>query len=131
MAVTAKEGIETIPSTRSVDATVEELERLLTEKGVKVFAVVDHAGEARAAGLAMPPTKLVLFGSPKAGTPIMLATPSAALDLPLKILVAEDAGGGVVVSYNSAAFLRARHGFPEELVRNIAAAATLAAEAAG
>jgi uncharacterized protein (DUF302 family) len=99
-------------------------------KGVKVFAVVDHAGEAHAAGLSMRPTKLVIFGNPKAGTPVMVAAPSIALDLPLKVLVFEAAEGGVCVSFNSADYLSSRHGLPPDLVKNIAVVATLAAQAA-
>jgi uncharacterized protein (DUF302 family) len=91
----------------------------LESKGVKVFAVIDHSGEAANVGLTMRPTKLVVFGSPKGGTPLMQAAPSVAIDLPLKALVAEDESGKVWLTWNDAAYLRARHGFPEELVKNI------------
>jgi uncharacterized protein (DUF302 family) len=123
-------GIVTVAGHHSVDETVEKLKAILAAKGVTLFALVDHSGEAAKAGLAMRPTKLLIFGSPKAGTPLMLAAPSAALDLPLKILVAEDEAGRTLISYNSAEYLRARHGFPEELLRNIAVVETLAANAA-
>jgi uncharacterized protein (DUF302 family) len=103
---------------------------MLQAKGVTIFAIVDHSGEAEKVGLKMPPTKLVIFGSPKAGTPLMLAAPSSAIDLPLKILVWEDGEGKIWVSYNSPAYLGERHGLPEELLRNIAVVETLAAAVA-
>jgi len=95
-----------------------------------LFAVVDHSGEAENAGMHMRPTKLLIFGNPKAGTPLMLAAPSVAIDLPLKILVWEDTAGKVWISYNSPAYLQARHGLPQELIQNIAAVEALAAAAA-
>jgi uncharacterized protein (DUF302 family)/uncharacterized membrane protein YidH (DUF202 family) len=123
-------GIVSIPSNHSVDQTVEKLQGILQAKGVKLFALVDHSGEAENAGLAMPPTKLLIFGNPKAGTPLMLASPSVAIDLPLKILVAEDKSGRVWVSYNSAAYLQDRHKLPADLVQNIAVVEALASKAA-
>ena len=123
-------GIINKPSNHSVDHTVEKLKGILQAKGVTLFALVDHSGEAQKLGLEMPPTKLLIFGSPKAGTPLMLATPSTAIDLPLKILIWEDAQGKVWVSYNSPEYLRERHGFPPELLQNIAVVETLAASAA-
>lgn len=96
-----------------------------------MFALVDHSGEAEKVGLRMPPTKLLIFGSPKAGTPLMLAAPSVAIDLPLKILVWQDGRGKVWVSYNTPQYLRERHGFPGELVPNIAGVSALASAAAG
>jgi len=102
-------GIVSIPASHSVDQTVETLEKLLRANGVKLFALVDHSGEAEKAGMEMRPTKLVIFGSPKAGTPLMTASPGVAIDLPLKILVWEDGGGKVWVSYNSPSYLQARH----------------------
>ena len=119
-------GIIEIPSHHSVDETVARLKGILDAKGVTLFAVVDHSGEAEKVGLKMPATRLLIFGSPKAGTPIMLAAPSSALDLPLKILVSEDDEGLVRISYNSAEYLQIRHDFPRELMRNIAAADVLA-----
>jgi uncharacterized protein (DUF302 family) len=104
---------------------------MLRAKGVKLFALVDHSGEAESAGLHMPPTRLLIFGNPKGGTPLMLSTPSVAIDLPLKILVAQDEAGQVWISYNSPEYLRARHGFPQELVQNIAVVEGLARQAAG
>jgi uncharacterized protein (DUF302 family) len=126
----AGNGIVRIPSKRSVDEVVEKLRRILQAKDVMVFALVDHSGEAAKAGMKMPPTKVVIFGNPKAGTPLMLASPSIAIDLPLKILVAEDAGGDTYVSYNSPAYLCDRHHLPQELLANIAVVEALAAAAA-
>src|SRR4029077_14603246 len=129
MAPAANKGIIDKPSNHSVDQTVEKLKNILQAKGVTLFALVDHSGEAEKVGLKMPPTKLVIFGSPKAGTPLMLAAPSIAIDLPLKILIREDGKGKVWVSYNSAAFLQARHGLPKELLQNISVVESLAAKA--
>jgi uncharacterized protein (DUF302 family) len=123
-------GIVSVAANRSVDDTVSRLQQLLEAKGVKVFAVVDHSGEAERAGLRMPNTKLVIFGSPKAGTPLMLAAPSIAIDLPLKILVWEDTGGKVWVSYNSPEFLRSRHDLPSDLMQTLAVVGALADEIA-
>ena len=124
-------GIVTILSNHSVDQTVESLKELLRQKGVQLFALVDHSGEAEKVGLQMRPTKLLIFGNPKAGTPLMLASPGIAIDLPLKILVAEDANGKVQVSWNNPDWLQARHHFPQDLLPNIAVVETLAAKAAG
>jgi uncharacterized protein (DUF302 family) len=126
----AQSGIVTVPSVQSVDLTVQKLEGILQAKGVKLFGFVDHSGEAEKAGMQMRPTKLLIFGNPKAGTPLMIASPTVAIDLPLKILVWEDAAGKVQVSYNSVAYLQARHGLPPELIANIAVVETLAAKAA-
>ncbi len=122
-------GIVDTPSSHSVDQTVEKLKAILAAKGVTLFAVVDHSGEAEKVGLKMPPTKLLIFGSPKAGTPLMLAAPSVAIDLPLKILVWQDVQGKVWISYNSSAYLQQRHGVPQDLTQNIAVVETLAAKA--
>ncbi|MGB0037225.1 MAG: DUF302 domain-containing protein [Candidatus Acidiferrales bacterium] len=129
MTANADNGIIRKPSSHSMDETVERLKGILLSKGVTLFALVDHSGEAQKAGMKMPPTKLLIFGSPKAGTPLMLASPSAAIDLPLKILVAEDASGKVWLSYNSPEYLKQRHNLPEELLPNIAVAETLVAKA--
>ena len=123
-------GIIDVPSPHTADETVDKLKGMLAAKGVTLFAMVDHSGEAEKAGMKMPATKLLIFGSPKAGTPIMLAAPSIAIDLPLKILVREDDAGKVWVSYNSAEYLQQRHGVPQDLMQNIAVVATLAAKAA-
>jgi uncharacterized protein (DUF302 family)/uncharacterized membrane protein YidH (DUF202 family) len=126
----ADNGIINKASNHSVDETVEKLKGILQAKGVTLFALVDHSGEAEKAGLKMRPTKLLIFGNPKGGTPIMLAAPSAAIDLPLKILVWEDAQGKVWASYNSPAYLQQRHGIPQDLLPNIAVVEALAAKAA-
>jgi uncharacterized protein (DUF302 family) len=130
MPAASDNGIVTIPSNHSVNDTVEKLKAMLQVKGVTLFALVDHSGEAEKAGLKMPNTKLLIFGSPKAGTPLMLASPSAAIDLPLKVLVREDAAGKVWISYNATAYLAQRHDLPESLLPNIAVVEVLAAKAA-
>jgi len=122
-------GIVDKASKHSVDQTVDRLRDMLKAKGVGIFAVIDHSGEAEKVGMKMRPTKLLIFGSPKAGTPLMLADPHAALDLPLKILVWEDGEGKVWLSYNSAEFLKERYGLPQDLVQNIAVVETLAVKA--
>jgi uncharacterized protein (DUF302 family) len=124
-----KDRIVTIPSNHSVDETVDKLKRILESKGITLFAVIDHSGEAAKVGLQMPNTKLLVFGSPKAGTPLMLAAPSIAIDLPLKILVAQDVQGKVWISYNSPEYLQQRHGLPQDLVQDIAVAGAVAAQA--
>jgi len=123
-------GIISQPSNHSVDQTVETLTNLLKSKNVTLFALVDHSGEAEKVGMKMSSTKLLIFGSPKAGTPLMLAAPSVAIDLPLKILVWEDAQHKVWVSYNSAEYLKQRHGLPQELLQNIAVVESFAEKAA-
>jgi len=128
-APTGGKGIIDKPSNHSVEQTVEKLKNILQSKGVTLFALVDHSGQAEKAGMKMCPTKLLIFGSPKAGTPLMLAAPSSAIDLPLKILVWEDGEGKVWVSYNSPDYLKERHGLPQELMQNIAVVETLAAKA--
>ena len=130
MALITGNGVIAISSNHSVEQTVEKLKGILQAKSVTLFALVDHSGEAQSVGMKMRPTKLLIFGSPKAGTPLMLAAPTSAIDLPLKILIWEDARGKVWVSYNSPAYLQARHGIPEELLQNIAVVETLATKAA-
>jgi uncharacterized protein (DUF302 family)/uncharacterized membrane protein YidH (DUF202 family) len=130
MPLSKGEGIINLASNHSVDHTVEKLQGVLEAKGITLFALVDHSGEAEKVGMKMRPTKLLIFGSPKGGTPVMLAAPDVAIDLPLKILVWEDREGRVWVSYNSPKFLQDRHGIPRELVQNIAVVETLAAKAA-
>lgn len=122
-------GIIEIPSNQSVDQTVEAFKKILATKGVTLFALVDHSGEAQKVGMTMPPTKLLIFGSPKAGTPIMLDAPSSALDLPLKVLIREDNDGKVWIAYNSPAYLQHRHGISPDLLPNLAVVEALAANA--
>lgn len=129
MAPATDKGIIAVPGNHSVDQTVEKLKAHLQAKGIMLFALVDHSGEAEKAGMHMPPTKLLIFGSPKAGTPLMLASPGIALDLPMKILVSEDAHGQVWLSYNSPAYLQARHNLPAELLPALAAIEGLVAQA--
>jgi uncharacterized protein (DUF302 family) len=125
MTLSRDKGIIEIPSNHSVDQTVERLKGILEAKGVTLFTLVDHSGEAEKAGMRMHPTKLLIFGSPKAGTPVMLEAPSIAIDLPLKVLVWEDNSGKVWISYNSPAYLQERHGVPERLMQNIAVVETM------
>jgi uncharacterized protein (DUF302 family) len=129
MATATNNGIVNKPSKHSVEQTVEALQNILKSKGVAVFALIDHSGEAEKVGLKMRPTNLLIFGNPKAGTPLMLASPSSAIDLPLKLLVWEDAQGKVWVSYNSPEYLRERHGLSQELMQNIAVVEGLATKA--
>jgi uncharacterized protein (DUF302 family) len=129
MAAAANNGIVNKPSKHAVEQTVEALTNILKSKGIAVFALIDHSGEAEKVGLKMRPTKLLIFGNPKAGTPLMLASPRSAIDLPLKLLVWEDGQGKVWISYNSPEYLRERHGLPQELMQNIAVVETLAAKA--
>jgi uncharacterized protein (DUF302 family) len=123
-------GIVDIRSRHSVEETVERLSRLLESKGIALFALVDHSGEAAKVGMKMPPTKLIIFGSPKAGTPVMLAAPTSAIDLPVKILIRENGNGEVLVSYNGLDYLEQRHAIPHDLMQNLAAVKLLAEKAA-
>ena len=129
MTTTGGNGIVNVLSNHSVDQTVERFKGILEAKGVTLFALVDHSGEAEKVGMKIPPTKLLIFGNPKGGTPVMLAAPSIAIDLPLKALIWEDADGKAWVSYNSATYLQERHGVPQELVQNISVVEALAAKA--
>jgi len=130
MAAAENKGIVNLASNHPVEQTVDNLKSILQAKGVTLFALVDHSGEAEKAGMKMPPTKLLIFGNPKAGTPLMQTAPSSAIDLPLKILVWEDAQGKSWVSYNSPAYLQQRHNLPASLLQNIAVVEVLAAKAA-
>lgn len=118
-------GIVNTASPYSVDETLDHLQKLLDAKGIKVFALIDHSGEAAKVGMEMHPTKLLIFGSPKGGTPVMLAAPSVAIDLPLKALVWEDDHSKVWISYNDPAWLEKRHNIPSDLVKNLAAPGAL------
>ena len=128
MTLDKNKGIIDVPSNHTVDQTVDKLKGILEANGVTLFALIDHSGEAEKVGMKMPPTKLLIFGNPKGGTPIMLAAPSSAIDLPLKILVWQDTQGKVWISYNSPAYLQERHNVPQELLPNIAVIETLAAK---
>jgi uncharacterized protein (DUF302 family) len=123
-------GIISRASNHSVEETVEKLKNILLANGVTIFALVDHSGEAEKAGMRMRPTKLLIFGNPQGGTPLMLARPSVAIDLPLKILVWEDADGKCRLSYNAPAYLQQRHQLPAEFASVLTSVETLAAKAA-
>lgn len=129
MSTATANGIISKASHHSVEQTVERIKAILQSKGATLLAVVDHSGEAEKVGMKMPPTKLLIFGSPKAGTPLMLAAPSVAIDLPLKMLVSQDSQGKVWISYNSPEYLQTRHGFSENLIPNIAIVGALAQKA--
>ena len=122
-------GLVKVESRYSVEETVKRLEAALADKALRVFALIDHSGEAEKVGLKMRPTKVLIFGNPKGGTPLMVAAPSLAIDLPLKALIAEDAAGNVSVTYNDPEYLKERHGVPEELIRNLAGAGVVIGKA--
>ena len=124
----SENGLVVVPSKYSVADTVVRLQAAFREKGLQVFAVIDHSGEAEKVGLRMPDTKVVIFGAPRGGTPLMVAAPSLAIDLPLKALVAES-GGKVSVTYNDPEYLQKRHGVAAELIKNLAGAGTVIAKA--
>ena len=130
MAASLGNGVIDTPSNHSVDESVEKLKNILRDKGINLFALIDHSGEAEKAGMKMPSTKLLIFGNPKGGTPVMLAAPSIAIDLPLKVLVWEDSRGKTWLSYNSPEYLKKRHGVPDDLVKNIAVVGTLVQQVA-
>jgi uncharacterized protein (DUF302 family) len=121
----AENGMQHLSSPYSVPETLQRVEALLREKGLTIFCRVDHSGEAEKVGLKMHPTQLILFGSPKGGTPVMVASPTTAIDLPLKALIWEDVGGKVWVSYNSPEYLQQRHNVPADLIKNISGAGPL------
>jgi uncharacterized protein (DUF302 family) len=123
-------GISDIRSNHSVDETVEKLKGILQSKGVTLFALIDHSGEAQKVGMKMRPTKLLIFGNPKGGTPVMLAAPRSAIDLPLKILIWEDAQGKVWLTYNSTVYLQERYNLSPELLHNIAVVEMFATQGA-
>jgi uncharacterized protein (DUF302 family) len=129
MAPAVVDGIVNTPSKHSVDQTVTRVEAILEAKGITLFALVDHSGEAAKVGMTMRPTKLLIFGNARAGTPLMLAAPSSAIDLPLKLLIWEDSQGDVWISHNSGQYLQKRHRLLPELITTIAVVDTLAAKA--
>lgn len=120
MSVGVAHGVEKVRSPRAFAETVTRLEALLKERGLTQFAKIDFSGDAEKAGLQMPPTQMLIFGNPKGGTPVMLAAPGSALDLPLKVLISQDAQGQVWLTYNTPQYLAERHAIPAELVKNIA-----------
>jgi uncharacterized protein (DUF302 family) len=127
--MTQKNGLIQVASHYSMEETIKRLQTAFAEKGLQVFALIDHSGEAEKVGLKMRPTKVLIFGSPKSGTPLMKAAPSLAIDLPLKALVAEDAQQNVSVTYNDPQYLKERHGVPDDLIKNLAGAGVLIAKA--
>src|SRR4051812_31228747 len=118
-------GMLHLASAHPAPETVSRIQSTLKEKGLTLFALIDHSGVAAKAGLQMHFAQVIIFGSPKSGTPLMVAAPTVALDLPLKALVWEDADGKVWVSYNDPEYLRERHGVPQDLIANIAAGGSL------
>jgi uncharacterized protein (DUF302 family) len=120
-----EKGLVRIASRYSVEETVQRLQSTLAAKGLQMFALIDHSGEAAKVGLKMRPTNVLIFGSPKGGTPLMIASPSLAIDLPMKALVAEDESGKVWLTYNSPDYLKERHNVPEDLIKNLAGAGPL------
>lgn len=122
---TPDNGIRHLGSPYSVPETLKRVESLFQESGLTIFCRVDHSGEAEKTGLKMQPTQLIVFGSPKGGTPVMVASPTIAIDLPLKALIWQDAAGKVWISYNSPEYLQQRHNVPADLVKNISAAGPL------
>jgi uncharacterized protein (DUF302 family) len=127
--MTKNNGLVQVASHYSVDETVQRLKSAFASKGLQVFAVIDHSDEAEKVGLEMHPTKVIIFGSPKAGTPLMVAAPTLAIDLPLKVLVAEGSNGKVSITYNSPEYLQERHAVPPELMKNLAGAGMLTEKA--
>ncbi len=129
MGVPTQNGLIHLASQHTVEETMQRLEALLNERGIIIFARVDHSGEAAKVGLTMRPTKLLIFGSPKGGTPLMQAVPSVAVDLPLKALFWQDEDGKVWLTYNDPAYLQQRHNFPADLLVNISGVSALFAKA--
>jgi uncharacterized protein (DUF302 family) len=123
------DGVITKPSHYSVPETMHRLTAVLEGRGMKIFARVDHSGEAEKVGLKMPPTQLMLFGNPKGGTGIMLAAPLSAIDLPLKALAWADADGNVSLSYNDPNYLKQRFGLSDEAIKPIAGIGALIEQA--
>jgi uncharacterized protein (DUF302 family) len=122
-------GLVHVASRYSVPETIERLEPLAQSRGLTIFARIDFSGDAQKVGLTIRPAQLLIFGNPKAGTPLMIASPSIAIDLPLKALAGEDGNGKVWLSYNKAEYLMARHGIPKELLKHISAIGALVEEA--
>jgi uncharacterized protein (DUF302 family) len=122
-------GLVHLSSAHSVSETMTRLKALVTARGMTILAHIDHSGDAAKVGLKMQPAELLIFGNPKAGTPLMVAAPTLALDLPLKALVWAESEGRVWLSFNSAEYLQQRHNVPENLIGNIAGARKLFEEA--
>jgi len=127
----AVQGLRILPTRNSVAAILKRIQDLAHERGLTIFAQIDFSGDAERAGLTLPPTGMIIFGNPKSGTPLIAATPTVAIDLPLKILAWQDASGETWIGYNDPEYLETRHRFPPELLKNIAAVSALAGAAAG
>ncbi|SAL38239.1 camphor resistance protein CrcB [Caballeronia turbans] len=123
-------GVVTIASAHGAVAAADRLEALIRARGLMLFARIDFSGDAARAGLTMPPSQLLVFGNPQAGTPLMQAVPTAALDLPLKVLSWEDANGRAWLSYNATEYLRARHGLDADAMKPVSGVAALVEAAA-
>jgi uncharacterized protein (DUF302 family) len=126
----SESGVVRIASSHSVAETVARLEGLLKERGVLVFARIDFSGDAGRAGLTMRPEQMLVFGNPKAGTPLMQAEPVVGLDLPIKALVFEDAAGKTWIAWNDPDYVVRRHGLPASLAANLGAVVPLIERAA-
>ncbi len=122
-------GMIHLSSPRTVTETLTRLETIVQSKGLTILARVDHSGDAARAGLPMQPTQLLIFGNAKSGTPLMIASPTVAIDLPLKALVWQDDAGKVWLSYNSPDYLKDRHDIPQNLMQNIAGIGPICSEA--
>jgi uncharacterized protein (DUF302 family) len=122
-------GMIHLSSPHSVLETLARLETIVQAKGLTILARIDHSGDAAKAGLKMQPTKLLIFGNAKSGTPLMIASPSVAIDLPLKALIWQDNDDKVWLSYNSPNYLKERHAIPDNLLQNIAGIGPICAEA--
>jgi uncharacterized protein (DUF302 family) len=131
MSVDTVEGLSILATKHSVPEVLQRVQSLARARGLTVFAQIDFSGDAERSGLAMRPTGLLILGNPKGGTPLMVAAPTVAIDLPLKILAWQDGEGRNWLAYNEPEYLQARHRFPAELSKNIAALGALAAAAAG
>ncbi|HEY4838040.1 MAG TPA: DUF302 domain-containing protein [Candidatus Acidoferrales bacterium] len=125
MTASTENGLIHLSSPYSAPETLQRVESILRTKNLTIFARIDHSGEAEKVGLAMRPTQLIIFGSPRAGTPMMIASPTLAIDLPLKALVWQDAEGKVWVSYNDPNYLKRRHNISDELLKNISGVGAL------
>ena len=122
-------GMAHLSSPRPVSETLQRLESLVTARGLTILARIDHSGDAAKVGRKMAPTELLIFGNPKAGTTVIIASPTTALDLPLKALVLQDADGKVLLSYNRPEYLKQRHAIPDDLLKNISGMRAIAEEA--
>jgi uncharacterized protein (DUF302 family) len=123
-------GLRILPTQHSVAEVLHRVQTLARARGLTIFAQIDFSGDAERSGLVLRPTGLVILGNPKGGTPLIVATPTVAIDLPLKVLAWEDAQGQIWVAYNDPEYVQARHGFPADLVKNIAALGALVEAAA-